>query len=228
MRASRARATVDAPTVEVPNMLALRRPPADEAAPEDRFRGTMQRWTLANGERRAIVCDYEFCADWSVTWRVVAGPTQGQVGRARQFQIQEVRADVFVIWFAHDARRDADGRRRLPPRDAHGLYRRRVRDEARHRDVLHAVTGPPDAGNTRCHASRSHCRAVEAAQPAPPAAPDPPPCSRSSTSIRRPNGGATWSRNSPASRGASSASASTGARGPRTRSTRGAASASAT
>ena len=28
------------------------------------------------------------------------GPMQGQVGRARQFQIQEVRADVFVIWFA--------------------------------------------------------------------------------------------------------------------------------
>jgi hypothetical protein len=86
--------------VEVPNMFALRPSPAAETTPEDRFRGTMQRWTLTNGERRATVCDYEFCADWSVSWHVVAGPTQGQVGRARQFQTQEVRADVFVIWFA--------------------------------------------------------------------------------------------------------------------------------
>ena len=51
----------------------------------------------------------------------------------------------------------------------------------------------------RCHIAGQ----TERRRPAPPAARDlRPPCSRSSTSIRRPNGAATWSRNSPASRGA--------------------------
>lgn len=81
-------------------MLVLRRSHVAETAPDDRFRGTMQRWTLTDGARRATVCDYEFCADWSLLWRVVAGPRQGQVGRSRRFQVQQVRPDVYLITFA--------------------------------------------------------------------------------------------------------------------------------
>lgn len=81
-------------------MLVLRRTHAAETVPEDRFRGTTQRWTLTDGARRATVCDYEFCADWSLLWRVVAGPRQGQVGRSRRFQVQQVRPDVYLITFA--------------------------------------------------------------------------------------------------------------------------------
>ncbi len=66
----------------------------------ERFRGTIERWTIDSGPLIGVVCDYAFNDDWSLTWRVVAGPTQGQVGRARQFCVQPVRAQLFLVWFA--------------------------------------------------------------------------------------------------------------------------------
>ena len=110
-------------------MLVLRRSHAAETAPADRFRGTMQRWTLTNDARRATVCDYEFCADWSLPWRVVAGPRQGQVGRSRRFQVQQVRPDAYLITFATTPGATHHGGRRLRQRHA-GRVRFRGRRNA--------------------------------------------------------------------------------------------------
>ena len=64
-------------------MLALRQP-ADPmiAATPDRFRGTIQRWTIEGGPLAGRTADYAFNDDWSLTWRVVTGPEQGRAGRS--------------------------------------------------------------------------------------------------------------------------------------------------
>ena len=80
-------------------MLTLARQPAMMAASPDRLRGTMQRWTVDAGPLAGTVCDYAFNEDWSVTWRMVAGPEQGRVGRARGFHMQAVRAQVVLVSF---------------------------------------------------------------------------------------------------------------------------------
>lgn len=72
------------------------------AATQDRFRGTIQRWTVDAGPLAGTTCDYAFNEDWSVAWRVVAGPDQGRVGRAREFLVQPLRAQLFLVTFSPD------------------------------------------------------------------------------------------------------------------------------
>ncbi len=81
-------------------MLALRPRPADDPPRPDRFRDTMQRWRIRGRGQRPTVCDYVFCIDGSLTWRVVAGPAQGQVGRSREFHVQQVGPDLYLLSFA--------------------------------------------------------------------------------------------------------------------------------
>jgi hypothetical protein len=83
-------------------MLAFRQATAPVAAAPDRFRGTTHRWTVDTGPLAGTACDYAFNEDWSLTWRVVTGPTQGQTGRARRFDAQPVRAQLFLVSFAVD------------------------------------------------------------------------------------------------------------------------------
>ena len=66
----------------------------------DRFRGTVQRWSIEAGPLAGTICDHAFNNDWSLTWRMVAGDRQGQVGRAREFVIQPVSDQVFLVSFA--------------------------------------------------------------------------------------------------------------------------------
>mgnify|MGYP006961792591 CR=1 FL=1 len=35
----------------------------------DRFRGTVQRWSIDAGPLAGSACDYTFHDDWSVSWR---------------------------------------------------------------------------------------------------------------------------------------------------------------
>jgi hypothetical protein len=65
----------------------------------DRFRGTSQRWIIETGPLANTQYDYAFHDDWSLTWQVRAGELQGQVGRARHFLMQPVRAQLFLISF---------------------------------------------------------------------------------------------------------------------------------
>lgn len=67
---------------------------------EDPFRGTAQRWTIETGSLAGTVWDCAFHEDWSLAWRIVAGDLQGQVGRARLFQAQRMRPEVFLLAFA--------------------------------------------------------------------------------------------------------------------------------
>ena len=69
------------------------------AAGPDRFRGTLQRWTIDTGPLADTVCDVAFNEDWSLTWRVVAGVAQGDAGRARHFDVQPVRVQLFIVSF---------------------------------------------------------------------------------------------------------------------------------
>ena len=80
-------------------MLALRTEHEMIATP-DRFRGTTQRWTIDTGPMAGASWDYAFNEDWSLTWRVVAGPDQGQAGRARRFTVAPVRSQLFLVTFA--------------------------------------------------------------------------------------------------------------------------------
>ncbi len=48
---------------------------------------------------RAPFCDHAFNDDWSLTWRVVAGGRQGQVGRAREFVVRPLRDELFLLSF---------------------------------------------------------------------------------------------------------------------------------
>ena len=80
-------------------MLTLLRPEPMIAATTDRFRGTLQRWTIDAGPLAGMSCDRAFNEDWSLTWRVVSGPSQGQVGRARRFSVQPVRAQLCLVSF---------------------------------------------------------------------------------------------------------------------------------
>jgi hypothetical protein len=66
----------------------------------DRFRGTVQRWTLDDGPLAGTRMDCSFHTDWSLDWRVVAGRFQGRLGRARVFVQQSVRAQLFLVSFA--------------------------------------------------------------------------------------------------------------------------------
>jgi hypothetical protein len=80
-------------------MLSLRKSTEMNPISLDRFRGTIQRWTIDAGPLAGTICDHAFNDDWSLTWRVVAGPTQGQVGRAREFFVQPIRAQLFLVSF---------------------------------------------------------------------------------------------------------------------------------
>jgi hypothetical protein len=80
-------------------MLAFRQAPAMVSAIPDRFRGTTQRWTVDAGPLAGTAFDYAFNEDWSLTWRVVTGPAQGQTGRARRFHTQPIRAQLFLVSF---------------------------------------------------------------------------------------------------------------------------------
>jgi hypothetical protein len=68
-------------------------------ASPDRFRGTNQRWTIDTGSLAGTAYDYAFNDDWTLTWRVIAGPEQGGVGRARSFSVQPVRSQLFLVSF---------------------------------------------------------------------------------------------------------------------------------
>ncbi len=72
----------------------------------DPFRGTTQRWSVATGLLAGTVIDCTFNDDWSLVWRVAAGPRQGQVGRTRRFDMQRLRPRLFLVTFAllEDAR----------------------------------------------------------------------------------------------------------------------------
>ena len=74
--------------------------PANATAAPDLFRGTVQRWTIDDGPLAGTACDYTFNADWTMTWRVVAGPRQGHVGRVRKFSVQPLRTNLFLVSFA--------------------------------------------------------------------------------------------------------------------------------
>lgn len=82
-------------------MLLLAPRPAVIAASPDRFRGTVQRWTVEAGPLAGTASDHAFNEDWSLTWRVLSGPEQGRVGRAREFLVQPVRAHVFLVSFSY-------------------------------------------------------------------------------------------------------------------------------
>ena len=140
----------------------------------------MQRWTLTNGERRATVCDYEFCADWSYLARgggTDAGtgrpqppvPDPGGAGRTSYADLRSPRCPGRRMTAVVDFRQ-RDAARASPAR----------RDETRpiHRHVLHAVTSRPAPATRPVIATRSHCRAVEAAlRPRRPPHRTRPPCS---------------------------------------------------
>ncbi|HTP97857.1 MAG TPA: hypothetical protein VMN56_00940 [Casimicrobiaceae bacterium] len=80
-------------------MLARRHAaPIIDAVP-DRFRGTIQRWSVETGPLAGTVCDLAFNEDWSLTWRVIAGLAQGDAGRARRFDVQPVRVQLFIVSF---------------------------------------------------------------------------------------------------------------------------------
>ena len=68
-------------------------------ATPDRFRGTIQRWTIDAGAMSGAILDHAFNTDWSLTWRVVAGAKQGRAGRARQFNVEPVRSQLFLVSF---------------------------------------------------------------------------------------------------------------------------------
>jgi hypothetical protein len=66
----------------------------------DRFRETTQRWEIEAGPLAGTALDYSFHDDWSVTWREVTGPRQGEKGRARQFHVEAVTAGVYLLSFS--------------------------------------------------------------------------------------------------------------------------------
>ena len=66
----------------------------------DRFRETTQRWEIEAGPLAGTALDYSFHDDWSVTWREVTGPRQGEKGRARQFHVEAVTADLYLLSFS--------------------------------------------------------------------------------------------------------------------------------
>lgn len=80
----------------------IRTPPPvpSEPAQPDRFRGTAQRWTFATGTLAGTACDYAFHEDWTLGWRVVAGASQGQLGRAREFLVIPAGPSRHLVTFA--------------------------------------------------------------------------------------------------------------------------------
>ena len=72
----------------------------------DPFRGTTQRWHVESGMLAGTVVDCAFNDDWTLVWRIVAGPRQGQAGRTRRFAMQRLRPRLFLVSFAllEDAR----------------------------------------------------------------------------------------------------------------------------
>ena len=78
-------------------MLPLRNAIATMVPAPDRFRGTTQRCRVETGPRAGTTFDQAFHADWSVAWRVVAGAEQGRVGRSREFCVQQVRAELYLL-----------------------------------------------------------------------------------------------------------------------------------
>jgi hypothetical protein len=66
----------------------------------DRFRETTQRWMIETGPWAGTTLDCSFHDDWSVTWREVTGARQGEKGRARQFHVEAVTADLYLLSFA--------------------------------------------------------------------------------------------------------------------------------
>lgn len=72
----------------------------------DPFRGTTHRWEVDTGMLAGTIIDCAFHEDWSLVWRVVAGPRQGQAGRSRRFEMQRIRPRLFLLTFSilEDAR----------------------------------------------------------------------------------------------------------------------------
>lgn len=81
-------------------MLVVRPSLGSISDPQDLFRDTTQRWRTSTGGQPIAVCDYAFGIDGSLTWRVVAGLAQGEVGRTREFHVQQVGADLELLSFA--------------------------------------------------------------------------------------------------------------------------------
>ena len=81
-------------------MFPIRKSAATPAANPDRFRGTTQRWVIETGPLAGTTLDYIFHNDWSVTWREVTGARQGEKGRARQFHVEAVTADLYLLSFS--------------------------------------------------------------------------------------------------------------------------------
>lgn len=81
-------------------MFAKRKPTSTDEPNLDRFRGTTQRWTIDAGPLAGTTYDHTFHDDWSVSWRVLTGESQGRFGRARQFYVQPVRADLYLLHYA--------------------------------------------------------------------------------------------------------------------------------
>lgn len=77
----------------------MRNERANDSIPTDPFRGTIQRWSLDTGPLAGTTCDLAYNEDWSLGWRMVAGPRQGQLGRARQFMMKPVRSMFYLVWF---------------------------------------------------------------------------------------------------------------------------------
>jgi hypothetical protein len=80
-------------------MLPLRQSTVRNAPTIDRFRGTTQRWTIETGPLAGTTYDHTFHLDWSVSWRAVTGESQGRCGRARQFRVEPVRADIYLLCY---------------------------------------------------------------------------------------------------------------------------------
>ncbi|MFO1312943.1 MAG: hypothetical protein U1F41_12860 [Burkholderiales bacterium] len=79
--------------------------PTPRARESDRFRDTSFRWRVDSGTLAGTVLDIHVHADGSVEWRVVAGPSQGRVGRSRDLARVWLGQTVASLWLplAHDA-----------------------------------------------------------------------------------------------------------------------------
>ena len=81
-------------------MFPIRKTVATHVSNPDRFRGTTQRWVIDAGPLAGTTLDNAFHDDGSVTWREVAGAAQGERGRARQFHVEAVAADLYLLSFS--------------------------------------------------------------------------------------------------------------------------------
>jgi hypothetical protein len=81
-------------------MFPIRKTVATHVSNPERFRGTTQRWVIEAGPLAGTTLDNAFHDDGSVTWREVTGAGQGERGRARQFHVEAVAADLYLLSFS--------------------------------------------------------------------------------------------------------------------------------